>query len=181
MFACLIAGQLPNTEFVRVTETQFICNVTVVTGTHHIVVFTTEPFPDGYGGAIYFNWPNPEPVWQYLGYITNEKPSAIFKVSKGSTAPSLAVFGGVSTNSQLPQLGVMVTPLTELAQMTAVSENKSLSVASNVQFVQNMLENLYNYLTSFSVTQSEMTPCTDSWTPEPPKKSPKPKSWGKCP
>merc|ERR1740128_418346 len=37
------------------------------------------------GGAVYFAWPDPSggpPNWQLLGYITNQKPSAIFRISK---------------------------------------------------------------------------------------------------
>lgn len=43
----------------------------------------TSPFPAGMGGAVYFCFPDPSvgQVWQLLGFITNEKPSAIFKIS----------------------------------------------------------------------------------------------------
>jgi hypothetical protein len=30
------------------------------------------------GGAVYLSWNG---VWQYLGFVSNDKPSAIFKVS----------------------------------------------------------------------------------------------------
>ena len=53
-------------------------------------VFLTgqTPFPDGMGGAVYMAWPPKDPLltaaqaaaWQFLGVVTNEKPSAIFKV-----------------------------------------------------------------------------------------------------
>lgn len=52
---------------------------------NHVVVFMlgTVPFPTGMGGAVYFSFPDPSvgQVWQLLGFITNEKPSAIFKIS----------------------------------------------------------------------------------------------------
>ena len=43
----------------------------------------TVPFPDGMGGSVYFSYPdsNGMPVWQLLGFVTNGKPSAIFKIS----------------------------------------------------------------------------------------------------
>lgn len=50
------------------------------------MVFLTGqvPFTDGFGGSIYFGWPTDEGgvSWQLLGFITNEKPSAIFKIAK---------------------------------------------------------------------------------------------------
>ena len=57
---------------------------------NHIVVFLTgqTAFPEGMGGAVYFSWPdNGESgdgatAWQFLGMISNQKPSAIFKVAK---------------------------------------------------------------------------------------------------
>lgn len=44
----------------------------------------TVPFPAGMGGAVYFSFPDPVggQVWQLLGFITNDKPSAIFKISQ---------------------------------------------------------------------------------------------------
>lgn len=52
---------------------------------NHVVVFMlgTVPFPAGMGGAVYFSFPDPSvgQVWQLLGFITNDKPSAIFKIS----------------------------------------------------------------------------------------------------
>ena len=66
------------------TENQFVFNLAEPDKVHHIVIFLvgTIPFPDGMGGAVFFSLPGPTPSWQLLGYISNEKPSAIFKVSQ---------------------------------------------------------------------------------------------------
>ena len=50
MFGYIISGQLPCTTFERVSERQFLSNLTVTSTALHIVVFITEPFPDGFGG-----------------------------------------------------------------------------------------------------------------------------------
>lgn len=53
---------------------------------NHVVVFLTGmvPLPVDMAGAVFFSFPDPSspPSWIYLGYICNEKPSAIFKINK---------------------------------------------------------------------------------------------------
>ena len=79
-----------NTSFREVDPTHCLVDVDDVGTFNHIVVFLTgqTPFPEGTGGAVYFSWPdNGESgggatPWQFLGMISNQKPSAIFKVAK---------------------------------------------------------------------------------------------------
>lgn len=85
----------------QVDTSKFLITIPNADGINHIVVFMTGtvPFPNGYGGSgnnepsrrklifaflVYFSWPDPNvpPVWQYLGFVSNEKPSAIFKITK---------------------------------------------------------------------------------------------------
>lgn len=163
MFGCIVSGQLPTTSFTQVSETQFLTNLTCPSTSLHIVVFITEPFPEGYGGAIYFNWPNPQPTWQYLGYISNNKPSAIFKVSQivPSDTTQTGMFG--QSGGTIPQLGINALKLEELEQLVVASDNTAMTVASNYLFVQKMLENFYNYASSFALGQSQMTPSNDQF------------------
>lgn len=105
------------------------------------------------------------PAWHLLGYISNEKPSAIFKVSGLSNTPHLNadgsnfMFGQVSC-SILAQIGIAVDSLASIQQQcpTTLQTTDMLSTPVALQFVQKMLENLFNYATSFAVTQSQMTP-----------------------
>ena len=87
MFGLLLAGRLVDTSFCEVDPTHVLITVPNVESSNHLVVFLTgsRPFPDGMGGAVYFSWPDsttPVPSWQYLGGISNAKPSAIFKIAK---------------------------------------------------------------------------------------------------
>ena len=88
----LSAGRLVNTSFREVDATHCVVDMEDVGSFNHIVVFLTgqTPFPEGTGGAVYFSWPDNEAQsggggatpWQFLGMISNQKPSAIFKVAK---------------------------------------------------------------------------------------------------
>ena len=73
------------TDAQQIGPTQFVFNLTDVERIHHVVVFLTgvTPFPDGMGGGVYYCYPTPEgPSPQLLGFIANNKPSAIFKLAK---------------------------------------------------------------------------------------------------
>uniref|UniRef100_V5I365 Uncharacterized protein n=1 Tax=Ixodes ricinus TaxID=34613 RepID=V5I365_IXORI len=86
LFGAIVTGRLVQTDFQTIDQTKFLMNIPDPASINHIVVFLTgaQPFPEGLGGSVYFSWPSPDAVgnWQYLGFISNEKPSAIFKVSK---------------------------------------------------------------------------------------------------
>lgn len=89
-------------NFQQVSETQFVIPIPDIDHVNHLVVFMTGqiPFPENFGGGgasnscfhlfvdeslrlVYFSWPSSEgPSWIFLGKITNQKPSAIFRVNK---------------------------------------------------------------------------------------------------
>ncbi|KAM9787509.1 protein Hikeshi [Syngnathus typhle] len=165
MFGCLVAGRLVQTDAVQVAPDKFVFNLPDYKSVNHVVVFMlgTEPFPACMGGAVYFSFPDAgsgEPVWQLLGFIANDKPSAIFKISgltegRGGVHP----FGGMSSAApSVAQVGVSVEPLEQLAQQTPVC-GVAVSTADALRhFTQKMLDSLYNFASSFAVTQAQMTP-----------------------
>ncbi|CAG8716106.1 6391_t:CDS:2, partial [Cetraspora pellucida] len=55
---------------------------------NHIVVFLlgTVPFEPGYAATVHFLWPGGEHGWKLLGMLSNDKPSAIFRL-RGSAIP----------------------------------------------------------------------------------------------
>ncbi|XP_024912067.1 protein Hikeshi [Cynoglossus semilaevis] len=167
MFGCVVAGRLVQTDAVQVAADKFVFDLPDYENVNHVVVFMlgTVPFPAGMGGAVYFCFPNPGggdgPVWQLLGFITNDKPSAIFKISglklaEGGTPAQ--PFGTAATTSCMAQLGVSVEPLQHLAQQVPVSSATVSTVDSFHLFTHKMLDNLYNYASSFAVSQAQMTP-----------------------
>lgn len=81
MFGVLVAGRPVNTNLVQVTPNKFMCVIPQASAVQHIAVFMTGTtlFPPGYGGGIYFSVP-PHDTWQFLGVISNEKPSAVFRI-----------------------------------------------------------------------------------------------------
>lgn len=166
MFGCLVAGRLVQTDAVQVSSDKFVFNLPDCDTVNHVVVFMlgTVPFPAGMGGAVYFSFPDPVsggPVWQLLGFITNDKPSAIFKISGLKAGEGGAHPFGMMTSGPGPsaaQVGVSVEPLEQLSQQVPVSSAAVSTVDSFLQFTQKMLDSLYNFASSFAVTQAQMTP-----------------------
>lgn len=164
MFGLIVAGRLVQTDFQQVNETQFVITIPNADNTNHIVVFMTGqiPFPGGMGGAVYFCWPDPSGLsWQLLGILSNDKPSAVFKVAglKNEPQDTTHPFGQLSlTQSHEAQIGVSVEPLITLSQQSPVPAAAPSSVASMMQAATKMLEGFVNYTSSFALTQAQMTP-----------------------
>lgn len=164
MLGIIVSGRLVQTDFQQIGENQFLITVPDADNINHIVVFLTGtiPFPDGTGGAVYFSWPDPTapPNWQFLGHISNAKPSAIFKISTLKKNhefenSNLGIFG-VGKISHVAQIGISVEPLIPLEQQAATVSEAATN--SFLEFVQKMLTSFLNYVSSFSVTQAQMTP-----------------------
>lgn len=172
MFAVLVAGRLVQTNSQQVDETKVLYNLEDISGANHIVVFMTgqTPFPDGYGGAVFLNVPSPEngeSKWLLLGHITNQKPSAIFKITglKHDSRSTQNVFTGMPNNAAFTpsqphhaQLGIAVAPLAELAQQTPITGVSAPKASTFVEFTEKMLLTFYNYAASFAT--SKQTICS---------------------
>ncbi|XP_067655894.1 protein Hikeshi-like [Haliotis asinina] len=163
MFGLIISGRLVQTDLQQVSETQFLFNITDADNINHVVLFMTgqTPFPEGFGGAVYFSWPSTDgPSWQLLGHLTNAKPSTIFKISSlktgGGNSFQQNMFGQQASHNA--QIGISVEPLSQLAQQTPVTQANVSSVEAFVEYSRKMLENFFNFASSFAVTQSQMTP-----------------------
>ncbi|KAJ8668072.1 hypothetical protein QAD02_009735 [Eretmocerus hayati] len=172
MIGLIVSGRLVQTDFQQITENQCLITVPDADNINHIVIFLTGtiPFAEGMGGAVYFSWPDPNapPNWQFLGYISNDKPSAIFKISNLKKNhefenSNLGIFGAGKI-SHVAQIGISVEPLNMIAQQAALATVNSTN--SSIDFAQKMITSFMNYISSFSVTQAQMTPNpTENWVP----------------
>ncbi|KAK6617855.1 hypothetical protein RUM43_014084 [Polyplax serrata] len=169
MFGLILSGQLVQTDFQLVGKKQFLINVAKAESVNHLVVFLTGtvPFPEGTGGLVYFSFPDPNspPCWHLLGYISNEKPSAIFKISnlKNTTKYALNSEGttlmfGQQETCLNAQLGIAIESIANIQQQCPSTIDKTMSVSAFVEFTRKMLQNFVNYASSFVVTQTQMIP-----------------------
>jgi len=171
MFGLLVSGRLVDTSFREVDNTHCVIDVDGSGSFNHLVVFLTgqHAFPDGTGGAVYFSWPNidiGEPAWQYLGMISNAKPSAIFKISKAKGVASddeqkiSHRFNQQMLQCQIPkttaQVGISVEPLSLLQGLQQAStESEATLVPKFVDFTQKMVQSLFNFTASYAIEANE--------------------------
>ncbi|KAK2141896.1 hypothetical protein LSH36_1023g02068 [Paralvinella palmiformis] len=165
MFGLIVVGRLVQTEFQQVSDHQVVFPIENAAGINHIMVFMTgqTPFPDGMGGAVYFCLPSAEgESWFFLGQITNNKPSVLFKVANlrtGSGDDKSSPFGVMpASQPNVAKMGISMEPLAQLAQMTPAANTSISKLDTFVEFSTKTLENFFNYASSFALTPSQMQP-----------------------
>ncbi|TBU41389.1 DUF775-domain-containing protein [Dichomitus squalens] len=161
MFGCLVAGRPLQTNLQQIDDTHAIFELPAAGSINHICVFLlgTVPFPDGYGATVHFFWPGKG--FQLLGMLSNEKPSAIFRLRGTYSAQSTtahAVFTGAapdtSPTSVTAVLGLSVEPLPQIAQEvaalpSAVARTTNSPAADATLMAERIVKNLFNFVTSF--------------------------------
>jgi len=167
MFGLIASGRLVATNWEQISPTNCAIELPEAENVNHIVVFLTgqTPFPDGMGGAVYFAWPSVNggpPTWQLLGNITNQKPSAIFRIGrlKGDEVMQpgnmLGFLGHRPQNHVNALVGISSEPITVLEGQTPAAQTEATNVSTFVEFSQKMLENLFNFAASFAVSPADM-------------------------
>ncbi|KAI8822576.1 uncharacterized protein EV422DRAFT_524534 [Fimicolochytrium jonesii] len=175
MFGCIIAGRLVQTNMQQVDATKYVFDLEDPQSINHIVVFMTgvQAFPPGFAATVHFLWPSPSaaPQWQLLGMLSNEKPSAIFKLggnkavasaftNSNGMSPTTVMTPGIAATSPA-QLGISVESIDiVMAQINTLHANSPSrnpaaagAIVRNVdpmKLVEKVLESLYNFCSSFA-------------------------------
>ncbi|KAI9190011.1 hypothetical protein H9P43_001444 [Blastocladiella emersonii ATCC 22665] len=171
-FGLICAGRPVQADFAPVdpTLTKFATMVAGSERVNHLVVFVSDPFPAGFAATVHIQLPGRD--WQMLGALSNDKPSAIFRLSglrglDGSAAGSTEDMDmtDAATALALPpaNLGISVEPIDLVMQQLAalpssrqsamsMSGGSGGSASSALSQSTHILQNLYNYVTSFATT-----------------------------
>ncbi|KAF7292734.1 hypothetical protein MIND_01171700 [Mycena indigotica] len=171
MFGCCVAGRLLQTNLQQIDETHAMFELPAASSINHVCVFLlgTVPFPEGYGCTVHFFWPGKG--FQLLGMLSNEKPSAIFRL-KGTYSPqrgSSAAHSAFSASSQQQMsmqedvtavLGLAIEPLGDIAAQiaalhsTAEATSTTLVAASPLldpaRLAERVVKHLFNYISGFT-------------------------------
>ncbi|KAI0038626.1 DUF775-domain-containing protein [Auriscalpium vulgare] len=162
MFGCVVAGRLLQTNLQQIDESHAAFELPAAGSINHVCVFLlgTVPFPDGYGAAVHFFWPGKG--FQLLGMLSNEKPSAIFRLRGNFTAQTTstqAAFGNTAQMSAAPGadvtavLGLSIEPLAQIMQQTnslPSALSKPAAPPSDPTVVaEKIVKHMFNYISGF--------------------------------
>ncbi|TFK29462.1 DUF775-domain-containing protein [Coprinopsis marcescibilis] len=178
MFGCCVAGRPLQTNLIQVDETHAYFELPFASSINHVCVFLlgTVPFPEGYGATVHFFWPGKG--FQLLGMLSNDKPSAIFRLRGTFTSAQTPnnnaqnVFSAQSGNQQgqgdvIAILGLAIEPLSaiqaQIASLPAGQINPALNGANSagqpsandvVLLAERIVKHLFNYIGGFTGANS---------------------------
>nr|CAD2159585.1 unnamed protein product [Meloidogyne enterolobii] len=170
VFGLIIAGRMVQTDFTALKEMEYMIEIQDAESINHLVIFLTglSPLPVNYGGSIYMSWTpiGGERQWNYLGFISNEKPSALFKIGQltkhtqqqnpqnfsfNASNINTNIFNNSAVHSAL--IGVKVEPMIEILRRNENEETStSEQLSSLALFPEKMLRNFVNFMHSFAVS-----------------------------
>mmetsp|Transcript_29579 Transcript_29579/g.72968 ORF Transcript_29579/g.72968 Transcript_29579/m.72968 type:complete len:180 (+) Transcript_29579:252-791(+) len=152
-FGFMVPGRSPiySGAFQQVDALKWSCDVENSQQIRDVVVFLTQPLTVPASGLGCFITGPPFTNWHFIGGLTNESPSAVFRVRwpPEEGAPTAC------------QIGISILPLQELAALQAALPGTEL-----VDFGKQVAHDLWNFLGSFEVMQTHgqmLMPLFDRW------------------
>ncbi|CEL63781.1 Protein OPI10 homolog OS=Schizosaccharomyces pombe (strain 972 / ATCC 24843) GN=SPBC21H7,06c PE=3 SV=1 [Rhizoctonia solani AG-1 IB] len=183
MFGIVVAGRLLQTECQQIDETHIAFTIESATNANHICVFMlgTVPFPPGYAATVHFHWPGKG--FQLLGMLSNEKPSAVFRLrgnytpaqlQSHSTLSSAAAIGAPASNDVTAVLGIAVEPIQVVEAQINANSTARAGQANDNQLVKSapqgltdptvlaerVVKHMFTYLSSFVSDPGSLSPDT---------------------
>ncbi|EJD52018.1 DUF775-domain-containing protein [Auricularia subglabra TFB-10046 SS5] len=162
MFGCVIPGRLVQTDIQQIDETHAVFHLRDAASINHICVFLlgTVPFPPEYGATLYIYLPGKG--FQLLGMLSNDKPSAIFRLrgtftasSSAANALSNAMISSSEGQDTSCMLGISIEPLSAiLAQVPPTSSAAPAPQQDPAQLAEKVVKHLFNFLSSFAPNPS---------------------------
>ncbi|CAK5043617.1 unnamed protein product [Meloidogyne enterolobii] len=189
VFGLIIAGRMVQTDFTALKEMEYMIEIQDAESINHLVIFLTglSPLPVNYGGSsqlyflffkfikelifllVYMSWTpidGGERQWNYLGFISNDKPSALFKIGQltkhtqqqnpqnfsfNASNINTNMFNNSAVHSAL--IGVKVEPMIEILRRNENEETSTNEQLSSLAlFPEKMLRNFVNFMHSFAVS-----------------------------
>ncbi|PPQ96442.1 hypothetical protein CVT26_005083 [Gymnopilus dilepis] len=164
MFGCLVAGRLLQTNLIQVDDTHAYFELPNASTINHVCVFMlgTVPFPDGYAAAVHFFWPGKG--FQLLGMLSNEKPSAIFRLrgtysdeSSSAAQDRFSTFSTVGPAEQQDVTAILGLSIEPLAQIQSQLQSLPPAVATGsdltrdpTKLAERIVKHLFNYISGFT-------------------------------
>ncbi|KAK0499978.1 DUF775-domain-containing protein [Armillaria luteobubalina] len=158
MFGCCVAGRLLQTNLQQIDETHALFELPNASTINHVCVFVlgTVPFPEGYGAAVHFHWPGKG--FQLLGMISNDKPSAIFRL-RGSFS-STSTYRAFDPNAPMEDngdvtaiLGLSIEPVHMIESQLAALPAALVKPGNDLNptlLAEKIVKNLFNYVSGFT-------------------------------
>ena len=161
MFALIVPGRPCLTNMVPVSQTQSTFSFPSTPYFSHVVVFMLpgNELPADAAAAVYMQLPG-ESQFQFLGAVSNEKQSAIFKINLGGTnngendmteisnGPTLT--GDINIGISIESAAIIQAQLANLQSEASASTALVRRPPSTKILAQRIIKNAFNFLASFS-------------------------------
>eukprot|EP00906_Rhabdomonas_costata_P016957 RCo024369 len=143
MFGCVLPGHPPQLGFQQIDARKWTLGFCVPLQSDRIVLFLTgqPPLPPGHGVTIFMSKAN-ESLFEYLGHISNEKPSGLFTIPMAF----------VNNISPVPLIvGLSIETLPHIQNLESGQEQKKVQVMTQkAELARQIGQDLFNYLQSFA-------------------------------
>ncbi|KAG8725586.1 hypothetical protein FRC09_008443 [Ceratobasidium sp. 395] len=130
------------------------------------------PFPPGFAATVHFHWPGKG--FQLLGMLSNEKPSAVFRLrgtyaaahhQSHSTISSATAAMNTAPDNATAVLGIAVEPIPAVeAQITSLTDNRVTKAGGGLSdpivLAERVVKHLFTYLSSFVSDPGSLSPET---------------------